>query len=547
MYFEPRHHDFVDFASTPPHADPEQVVVTGAGPVGLAVALGLARRGVTVTVLEADDSVSHGSRAICLARHSLEVLERLGVGKEFTRLALPWTMGRSHYRDTEVLAFAMPYGDGDVREPMVNISQSVAEQILLDAVVTEDRITLHWHSKVTGATQDGDEVTVRAETPAGERVVRARYLVACDGARSAVRKALDAHLEGTSYEGRYVIADIHWESELPTERQVWFDPPSNPGSTIILHRQPDDIWRVDYQIGADEDAEEAVREENIRARITAHLKWLGTKRPWTLEWSSLYRAHARALDSFLHGRVLFAGDAAHLVPIFGVRGLNSGLEDADVYAWALAAVVNGEADKRILRTVADERRDAWRQNVEQAEKSTLFMTPGTDGYRLTRDAVLQLTLKRPVLRHLINPRQSSATHSRNSALTFTTTSAASGPFPGDPLPDLKVTPVGGAETGLHALRGAKFSLIAAATAEGAARVVGELAGVLPVTALATEGGPADGVSVLGAETATRLGLAPGEALLVRPDGLVLARMRTDESTAPLIRHLTDQLAAGGAR
>ncbi|WP_406724885.1 FAD-dependent monooxygenase [Streptomyces sp. GD-15H] len=547
MYFEPHHHDFVDFASTAPGADPEQVVVAGAGPVGLAVALGLARRGVTVTVLEAGDSVCHGSRAICLSRHSMEVLDRIGVGGEFTRRSLPWTTGRSHYRDTEVLAFAMPHGETDVREPMANISQSVAEQILLDAALAEPRIKLRWKSRITGVTQDDGQVTVEAETPAGPRVLRARHLVACDGAHSAVRKALDVHLEGTSYEGRYVIADIHWESELPTERQAWFDPPSNPGQTILLHRQPDDIWRIDYQIDADEDPEEAIREENVRAVITRHLEWLGTRKPWTLEWSSLYRAHARALGSFLHGRVLFAGDAAHLVPIFGVRGLNSGLEDADVYAWALAAVVNGGADERILRTVADERRDAWRQNAEQAEKSTLFMTPGTDGYRLTRDAILQLALARPVLRHLINPRQSNATHSRTSPLTHTATPAASGPLPGDPLPDLKVTPAGGEGTGLHALRGATFSLIAAATAADAARVASELSAFLPVTALATEGEPADGVPVLGHETAAHLGLTEGEALLVRPDGLVLARIRTDEPLGPLTRHLTDQLTAGGAR
>ncbi|MGP4086230.1 FAD-dependent monooxygenase [Streptomyces sp. KR55] len=552
VYFEPQHHEFVDFPSTAPDADPEQVVVAGAGPVGLAVALGLARRGVTVTLLEAGDSVSYGSRAICLSRHSLEVLDRLGVGAEFDRLSLPWTKGRSHYRDTEVLAFSMPHGVDDVRVPMVNISQSVAEQILLDAVVKDPHIRLHWRSEVTAVTQDDDQVTVTAQTPEGTRTLRARHLVASDGAHSAVRKVLGVHLEGTSYEGRYVIADIHWESELPAERQVWFDPPSNPGSTIILHRQPDDIWRVDYQLTPGEDADLETREDRIRERISRHLNWLGNTRPWTLEWSSLYRAHARALESFLHGRVLFAGDAAHLVPIFGVRGLNSGLEDADVYAWALAAVARGEAGPQLLRTVADERRDAWRQNVEQAEKSTLFMTPGTDGYRLTRDGILQLALRRPVLRHLIDPRQSSATHSRGSSLTLPATSTAVGPGPGDPLPDLRVRPCGGAATGLHALRGATFTLVAAGAPAETARAARELSAApgagLAVTAIATSGRPIDGVTVLeGDAVAERLGLADGEALLVRPDGLVLARLRLDAPLAPLTRHLTDQLAAGGVR
>jgi 3-(3-hydroxy-phenyl)propionate hydroxylase len=131
---------------------------------------------------------------------------------------------------------------------------------------------------------------------------------------------------------------------------VWFDPPSNPGSTVIMHQQPGDIWRIDYQLDPTEDAEVETREERIRARIASHLAWLGDDRPWTLEWHGFYKAHALALDSFVHDRVVFAGDAAHLVPIFGVRGLNSGMEDADTLAWMLAAVVNGSACRRLLET-----------------------------------------------------------------------------------------------------------------------------------------------------------------------------------------------------
>ncbi|NYV72941.1 FAD-dependent oxidoreductase [Streptomyces sp. UH6] len=538
----------MDFTSSSADAAPEDVVVVGAGPVGLAVALGLARRGVEVTVLEAGDSVSHGSRAICLSRHSLEVLDRIGVGERLGSVALPWSTGRSHYRDTEVLSFDMPYDRNDVRAPMFNISQSVAEQIMLDAVEAEPRIRLFWRSEVTEVTQDDAEVTVQATTPAGPWGLRARHVVACDGARSGVRKALGVHLEGTSYEGRYVIADIHWKSGLPTERQAWFDPPSNPGQTILLHRQPDDIWRIDYQIEAGEDAEEALREENIRAVITRHLAWLGNDEPWTLEWSSIYRAHSRALDSFLHGRVLFAGDAAHLVPIFGVRGLNSGLEDADVYTWALAAVVRGEADDRLLRTVADERRDAWQQNVDQAEKSTLFMTPSSDGYRLTRDAILQLALSRPVLRGLINPRQSAATHSRASALTYTPTKAVTGPLPGDPLPDRRVTTANGTTAGVHALRGRGFALIAATDAAEAARAGEQLSQMLPgrLTVLAARGAT-EGVTVTGPDVCTDLGLDEGDLVLVRPDGLVLGRLSQGESLEPLLLHLTDRLTAEGSR
>lgn len=565
MYFQPRIHSFTPFSSTPA-GQPEPVVVAGAGPVGLATALGLARRGVPVTVVEAGDSVSHGSRAICLSRHSLEILERLGVGDEFTRRSLPWTTGRSHYRDTEVLAFDMPRDEGDARPPMVNISQSVAETILVEAVEATEGCRVLRHSRVVGCRQDDtdDQVAVTVETPDGPRELRSRWLVAADGARSAVRQSLGLRLKGNSYEGRYVIADIHWESALPTERRVWFDPPSNPGSTIILHRQPDDIWRVDYQLRPGEDPEREIDEERIRARIARHLDWLGNDRPWTLEWASIYRAHALSLDTYRHGRVLFAGDAAHLVPIFGVRGLNSGLEDADVLAWALAAVERAEAGQGLLDTWAEERRDAWEQNVGQAEKSTLFMTPPTAGYEMTRDAVLSLALRRPVLTHLINPRQSSATHSRTSALTLPRLPRETGPdgppglLPGDPLRDRTVH-VTGRPTSLNALRGGDFALLAlhtdpAAVHRAAAALNVALRRALTVRALVASDGtrtPADGseVTVLddpGRALAPALGVHDGDVLLVRPDGLVLARfpdVSALDDTDGLARHLLN----GGAR
>ncbi|MBA8826524.1 3-(3-hydroxy-phenyl)propionate hydroxylase [Saccharopolyspora lacisalsi] len=564
MYFTPHRHGFTPFASSPPDAAPEPVVIVGAGPVGLALALGLARRGVVVTVLESGDSVSYGSRAICLSRHSLEVLERLGVGERFAERSLPWTSGRSFHRDTEVLSFAMPHEDGDVRAPMVNISQSEAEQILVDEIEATDHCTARWRCRVLDCTERDDHVGVRVETPEGSRELRARWVIAADGARSTVRESLVLRMSGTSYEGRYVIADIHWRAPLPTERRVWFDPPSNPGSTIILHRQPADIWRVDYQLGPDDDPEVETTEERIRERITRHLDWLGNTEPWTLEWSSLYRAHSSSLDSYLHGRVLFAGDAAHLVPIFGVRGLNSGLEDADTLAWTLSSVVHGTAGPELLRTYAAERRAAWRQYVDQAEKSTLFMTPGTHGYAMTRDAVLTLANRRPVLRELINPRQSGATHSRTSPLTVgATEDEPRSLVPGDPVPDHAVrVAAGGARTsGLNAERGPDLAVLALdsepeALADKVAALRARLAPGVGVRGLATSreaarvhGAALPETTLLddSAETLARaLDADFGEVFVIRPAGLLLGRF-------PDLEHLgrcdalADHVLRGGSR
>jgi 3-(3-hydroxy-phenyl)propionate hydroxylase len=354
-----------------------------------------------------------------------------------------------------------------------------------------------------------------------------------------------------------VIADIHWESDLPAERMVWFDPPSNPGSTVIMHQQPGDIWRIDYQLDPTEDAEVETREERIRARIASHLAWLGDDRPWTLEWHGFYKAHALALDSFVHDRVLFAGDAAHLVPIFGVRGLNSGMEDAETLAWMLAAVVSGAADHRLLETYSAERHQAWQQNVANAGKSTLIMTPGSHGHRTTRDALLALATERSEFRHLIDPRQSSATHARASSLTLPARGGARGDvtglLPGDPLEDRRVTLADGKETSVHQLRGTGFGIFGVDLGAGqvteAERLRHELAAALPredvslVLVGDAQPGGDDQATVPdpGREVANAWGARRGELYVVRPDGLLLARGRAGE-----LRGLAARVAAGGA-
>ncbi|OUS95452.1 FAD-dependent monooxygenase [Rhodococcus sp. NCIMB 12038] len=542
-YFQPRKYAATDFASTTATGEALPVVVVGAGPVGMGVALGLAQRGIPVTVLEAADQVSFGSRAICISRHSLEVAARLGFGPELEKIVLPWVGGRSFYRDEEVLHFEMAHGEHDVRGPMVNVSQSEIEQIMTDTLLAHPLITFHWSSSVAGVLRSDEDVTLDVDTAFGVRRLRARWVVAADGGRSRMRELAGIRLQGNSYEGSYVIADIHWESALPAERMVWFDPPSNPGSTIIMHRQPRDIWRIDYQLDSADDAELETQEDRIRDRITRHLDWLENDVPWTLEWHGFYRAHALALDDFTHGRILFAGDAAHLVPIFGVRGLNSGMEDAETLAWTLAAVVSGTADCALLQAYSAERRDAWQQNVDNAGKSTLIMSPGGHGYRTTRDAVLALATTRPEFGHLINPRQSSATHAHLSPLTWPVAEGTTGVLPGDPMEDrrVRVVTAGGAvESSLNRVRGTGFAVLGIGVDAAGADVVAAHAAAMSM-ALAPESVravvvPAPGVAVDAADDLTvlddpdgvlaqALGASAGECFVIRPDGLVLCRIR----------------------
>ncbi|WP_235837936.1 FAD-dependent monooxygenase [Chitinasiproducens palmae] len=408
-YVRQRHAAVRPFLHEGREARRQPVIIVGGGPVGLTTALTLARYGVRSVVIEQDDGTCEGSRAICVSRRSLEIFSQLGAASALLDKGLSWRGGRSFYRDREVLHFEMPSQPGERLPPMINIQQYYVEQALLDCAEAFDSlIEIRWQSRVTGLTVLSDHVAVQIETPAGAYVAEGSWLVASDGGRSGVRDALGLSLSGTQYEGRYVIVDIEMDSERPTERYAWFDPPSNPGSTILMHKQPDNVWRIDYQVRADEDPEEAVKPENVLPRVQSHLAMIGETAPWRPLWISIYNAKCLTLERYLHGRVVFAGDAAHLVPIFGVRGMNSGVEDAFNLGWKLAFVAQGWSPLSLLDSYSDERRYAAVENMRQGAKSTEFMAPPHRGFELMRTAVLGLAGEHPGVRTLINPRQTAA-------------------------------------------------------------------------------------------------------------------------------------------
>jgi 3-(3-hydroxy-phenyl)propionate hydroxylase len=300
----------------------------------------------------------------------------------------------------------MSHGPDERHYPMANIQQNLLERLLIRAADASELIDLRWLSPVVAVDPRQDGVRLGVETPEGAYDIEAEYVVAADGARSAVRQLMGLRLSGETHAARYLIADIRLQSASPTERRAWFDSPVNRGSTVLMHRQPRDIWRVDYQLRDEDDPDVELDPDRVRERIRAVLAMAGETGDWEIDWISLYRAHSLCLDDYVHGRVCFAGDAAHLVPIFGVKGLNSGFADADNLAWKLAAIVEGRAGPGLLASYGQERRAATLDIFREAGKSTRFMTPPTRGYQLMRQGVLSLALTESWAGALADPRQS---------------------------------------------------------------------------------------------------------------------------------------------
>lgn len=394
-------------ASAHPRQERKKVVIVGAGPAGMVTALELARHGVPSVVLAAELQLSPGSRAICFTRRSMEILQQVGVADRITTIGLPWRFGNSFYRGQCVYRLEAPHDPDDRFHPIINVQQQYLEEYLHDACKRQPLIDFRWGNKLTQIDQKDGHALLEVDTAEGPYALESDWVVAADGGRSCIRSAMNLQMEGASYEGFFVIADIRIDLPYPTERLAFFDPEWNPGNTILMHREPHGIWRVDYQLPPGETPEEALRSESLKARIDAQLAMIGhAGLAWEMDWSSVYSARTLTLPEFVHGRVVFTGDAAHLLPIFGVRGANTAFQDAQSLGWHLAFVVKGLAGPRLLANHSAERVGAAREIIAESGKSTRFMAPPSRGYRLLRDAVLSLSLTQVFVRPLYHWRTS---------------------------------------------------------------------------------------------------------------------------------------------
>ncbi len=444
------------------------VAIVGAGPVGLACAIDLALQGVRAVVLDDNDTVSTGSRAICYAKRTLEVLDRLGCAESVTQRGVRWNVGKVFHRDRLAYQFDLLPEGGHKHPAFVNLQQYHLEAAMLDRLLAVDG-SVRWKNRVAGAMPDADGVTLAVATPDGDYKVRADWVIACDGARSPMRDYLGLDWKGQVFRDRFLIADVHMSGEFPTERWFWFDPPFHPHQSVLLHRQADDVWRIDFQLGWDADPDREKQPERVVPRIRA---MLGDDRPFELTWVSVYTFQCRRLDRFVHGRVLFAGDAAHQVSPFGARGANGGIQDADNLCWKLASVVHGEALPPLLDSYDAERVPAADENILNSTRSTDFITPKSPMSRVFRDAVLDLAVRHPFARRLVNSgRLSLPSIYRDSPLHAPDLDAfASVMVPGAPAVDAPVVMAGASGWLLDVLGGATVALYFAASDPGSVRV-----------------------------------------------------------------------------
>jgi 3-(3-hydroxy-phenyl)propionate hydroxylase len=505
------------------------VVIAGAGPIGMAAARDLALRGVRSIVLDDDDKVSVGSRAICWARRTLEIFERLGVADRMMQKGVTWNTGRVFFGDDRepVYSFDLSPDRDQCYPAFINLQQYYVEEYLVDLLDETPLTELRWQSRVAGVRQRDDGVEVTVETPSGSYTVTADYLIAADGSRSTVRRLLGLEFVGEVFQDHFLIADIRMRAERPAERWFWFDPPFARGQSALLHKQPDDVWRLDFQLGWNIDRELELQPDRVRERVR---RMLGDETAFELEWVSIYTFQCRRLQRFVHDRVIFAGDSAHLISPFGARGANGGVQDVDNLCWKLALMLDGVAPRALLESYEVERGAAADENIRHSTRSTEFITPKSTTSRAFRDAVLELARDHRFARAYVNSgRLSLPSVLRDSPLHVHDglggTGTGAKPIPGAPAVNVPMAVNGQRDWLLRHLDG-RFHLLWFGERAPDPSAFADVRVPLAFRHAVAAGQPARGERDLvdaGGKLASTYGVRDGDWLLFRPDQHLAAR------------------------
>jgi 3-(3-hydroxy-phenyl)propionate hydroxylase len=488
------------------------VVIIGAGPVGLSLAIDLAQRDIPVVLLDDADRIGEGSRAICFAKKTLEVFDRLGCAAPMLEKGVRWSVGRVFQGERELYQFDLLPEGGHKMPAFINLQQYYVERYLVERVAELPLIDLRWRNRVSAIARHADHAALTIETPDGPYDLTTDWLVACDGARSPARAMLGLDFAGEVFQDQFLIADVKMTADFPVERWFWFEPPFHAGQSALLHKQPDDIWRIDLQLGRDADTEAEKRPESVTSRIARMLGHDNFK----LEWVSIYKFQCRRLERFVHERVIFAGDSAHQVSPFGARGANSGVQDAENLAWKLAAVIKGQAKASLIQTYDSERSEAADENILNSTRATDFLAPHSEAERTLRNAALSLAQHTGFAKRMVNSGRLSvpAAYADSPLSTPDDAEWEGGVRPGAPIPDAPLADAAGSALFLTEALGQDFTLLH--------RANGRVPDVPDGVALIVVG--ADLHDSEG-HLDKRFAIPVGGGYLIRPDGHVAARFK----------------------
>lgn len=510
------------------------VVIVGAGPTGLAMGVDLAMQGISTVILDDNNTVSVGSRAICFAKRTLEILNRYRCVSPMLDKGVTWKKGKVFFQQDLVYEFDLLPEEKHKLPAFINLQQYYLEQYLVEFIDSLELVDLRWLNRVTEVEQRAENNRLEVETPEGNYVLTCDYLLVADGANSPIRKQLGLESRGQVFKDRFLIADVLMKAGFPSERWFWFDPPFHPNQSALLHRQADDVWRIDLQLGWDADPQVEVLESNIRPRLEA---MLGADVDFQLEWASVYTFQCRKLDSFLHDRVIFVGDAAHQASPFGARGANGAIQSVDNLGWKLASVLKQQGSTTLLKTYDIERQMAADENILNSSRATDFITPKNKISRVFRDATLQLAKDYEFARTLVNSgRLSTPARYLDSPLNTLDDEKSfdGGVAPGSAALDAPII-IGDKTSWLIDILGTRFTLLIAIDKTDISRVGESLPELLQSVGI-------DLMPIFLFSESTDLEVPKGAMCICDPWGYVAQRYQLEPGTCYLFR--PDQVVAG---
>ena len=507
------------------------VIIVGGGLAGLSAAIGLALQQVAAVVLDDNNTVSVGSRAICFAQRTLEICDRYGIGERMVDKGVTWQHGKVYWRDRLVYDFDLLPEAQHKMPAFINLQQYYYEQYLVERCHELSAVDLRWLNKAAKIEQDDDRVYLTVDTPDGEYTLSCDYLIAADGAGSGIRQAFNLPFEGQVFNDRFLIVDVIFKHPLPAERRFWFDAAFHPNQSTLLHKQPDNVWRIDFQLDADADPDEEKKAHNIIPRVRS---MLGDDIEFELDWASVYTFRCRMMARLVHGRVIFAGDAAHQVSPFGARGGNGAIQAVDNLCWKLAAVIHAAAPPSLLDSYHCERVQGARENLLHSARATDFMSPKNAVSKAFQTAVLELAGRYPFARALVNSgRLSMPCVYVDSPLN----SADQAPFaaamrPGSACCDADIRIAGQPGWLLNQLTGEFVCLICDADAAAVRALLRRCRGLrCVVLGDAPDGDRVTRIDDPGGTLRDRYDLHAGGVYLIRPDQHVCARWRALDAGA----------------